>query len=350
MLRSHAVRKYLPAKQAFRTSRGATLGAENVFLAVEQDGMLGFGEASPIRYFGENAADVHMQLLGLADFLKRQTLESVSDIHHIRVEAEKILSPSRAALCAVDLALWDLWGKLRHESVAHLLWNEPARPLMTAVTMSVPLPEDVEFRILELSAFPMVKVKMDVKADLSVLRKLRDSGVRRLLVDANASWTVEQCRKLLPQFRDLGVEAVEQPLPPHLNHEMKSILRDSPLPLLADESCAVPEEVEKMTGLFSGINIKLVKCGGLSPGLKMLEFARRNDLKVMVGCMLESSVLISAGLALAQKADWADLDGSWLLAEDPFTGLSFADGILYPSQKPGLGVELLAHSPGEISL
>ena len=340
MLRTYAARKFLPARRVFRTSRDAKSGVENVFLVVEQDGVCGYGEASPNRYFDESAEDVHMRLLGLADYLKRQTLNSIHDIHRIWFEAEKLLRPSRAALCALDVALWDLWAKLSHSSVSQLLWDEPARPLITSITLSVPLPEEIDARIEEVSGFPLVKVKMDSRADLSILRRLLDVGMQRLLVDANASWTAKQCQNLLPQLKELGVEAVEQPLPPALNHKMKALLSDSPLPLIADESCAIPEDVERLTGLFSGVNIKLVKCGGLTPATRLLESARGCDLKVMVGCMLESSVLISAGLALAQKADWADLDGSWLLAQDPFTGPSFQDGILYPQQKPGLGFEL----------
>jgi L-alanine-DL-glutamate epimerase-like enolase superfamily enzyme len=340
MIRSYAARKYLPARRVFRTSRGASYGAENVFLVVEQDGMLGYGEASPIRYYGETAEDVHLRLLGFADFLKRQTLRSFEDIPRIWKQVERILRPSRAALCAVDVALWDLWSKLEHTSVTELLWKEPARPLITAVTLSVSGPEEMDDRIEEVSGFPLVKVKMDATADLSTLRRLREAGVARLFVDANASWTPAQCLSLLPRLQDLGVEAVEQPLAPALNSRMPEVLRHSPMPFIADESCATPEDVESLIGFFSGVNIKLVKCGGLTPALKMLEAARGNDLKVMAGCMLESSVLVSAGLALAQKADWADLDGSWLLANDPFTGPVFQDGTIFPSLKPGLGIRL----------
>ena len=347
MLRSYAVRKYMPARRTFRTSRGATPGAENVFLALEQDGVIGYGEASPIRYYGETAEDVHLRLLGFADFLKRQTVESSADIHHIWKEAESGLRPSRAALCAVDLALWDLCGKRAHRIVAELLWNEHARALMTAVTLSVTSPEEMDDCIENVSAFPIVKVKMDSNADLEPLKKLRAVGVTRLIVDANASWTPEQCLRLFPRLKEMGVEAVEQPLPPAMNSEMKELLRNSPLPLIADESCAHVEDVEQLFGLFSGINIKLVKCGGLTPAMQMIEAARLYDLKIMVGCMLESNVLISAGLALAQKADWVDLDGSWLLANDPFAGPVFEDGILFPSLKPGLGVELKEFHAGE---
>lgn len=346
MLRSYAARKFLPARRVFRTGRDAKPGGENVFLSIAQKEIIGYGEAGPNRYFGERADDVHMRLLGFADFLKRQALHSADDIRSLWVEMEEWLRPSRASLCAVDLALWDLWGKISRQTTAQALWHEAAQPRVTAVTLSVSDANEMEERLREVAGFPIVKVKLDARADLTVLRRLHETGTPRLWVDANASWTPEQCLRLLPELKKAGVELVEQPLPPSLNSEMKNILRDSPLPLIADESCAVPEDVEKLAGLFSGINIKLVKCGGLTPASQMVATARQNGLKVMVGCMLESSLSISAGLALAQKADWVDLDGSWLLAEDPFRGLTFAGGILSPSGKSGLGVELLSDRYG----
>jgi len=347
MLRSYSARKFLATRHTFRTSRDAKSGVENVFLMLEQEGVRGCGEASPNRYFDESAEDVHLRLLGLADFLKRQRLESRADIPRIWKQAEQILRPSRAALCAVDLALWDLWGRMTHETAAQLAWKEPARPVITAVTLSLSTPEEASACLSEVDGFPLVKVKMDSAADLAPLKKLHKTGAR-LLVDANAAWTVPQTLRLLPQLEALGVEAIEQPLPPALNGEMRILRENSPLPLLADESCAIPEQVENMAGFFSGINIKLVKCGGITPALEMLEAAHRNGLKVMVGCMLESSVLISAGLVAAQKADWADLDGSWLLADDPFQGPRFLDGLLFPSLKPGLGVKLKGAEPSEL--
>jgi len=339
-MRSYAARKFLPARRVFRTSRDAKPGVENVFLALEQDGIIGYGEASPNRYFHEYTDDVHLHLLGLADFLKRQSLHHPGDIAKIWEEAEFLLRPSRAALCAVDLALWDLWGKISHRTVSHMLWQQEAEPLATSVTLSLSDPEELDSSIEEVEHFPLVKVKMDSRADLSILRRLREAGARRLLVDANGAWTPEQCASLLPRLAALGVEAVEQPLPPHLDAEMPALTRASPVPLLADESCRLPGDINRLAGYFSGINIKLVKCGGITPALKMLKIARENKLKVMIGCMLETSVLISAGLSVAQKADWADLDGSWLLAEDPFQGPIFSDGTLYAGDGPGLGISL----------
>jgi L-alanine-DL-glutamate epimerase-like enolase superfamily enzyme len=340
MLRSYAARKFLPARRVFRTGRDAKPGVENVFLVLEQNGTLGYGEASPNRYFVESVEDVQLRLLGLADFLKQQTLRSFEDVARIWSEAKDILFPSKAAMCAVDLALWDLWGKLLQNSSCDIAGFGVAKSLKSAVTLSVSHAEDLNARISEVSTYPLIKVKMDSSADLTPLKKLRAAGAKRLLVDANASWSPEQCLRLLPELEKQGVEAVEQPLPPAMDAEMEKILPASPLPLIADESCVTPEDVERMAGRFSGINIKLVKCGGLTPALTMLETARRLQLKVMTGCMLESSLLISAGAIVAQKADWVDLDGSWLLAEDPFQGPVFECGVLTPISNPGLGVAL----------
>ncbi len=344
MITVYSVRKFLPARRVFRTARQVKTGVENVFLVLSQDKVRGFGEASPNRYFGVDAESVHLQLSGLADFLRRQTLRASSDIARIGGTAQRQAGLSPAACCALDTALWDLWGKLDHRAAARILWAEKPVSFLTSVTLSASCPEespeDFEARLEEVRGFPCVKVKLDASGDLTALRRLRAVGVPRLRVDANASWTPDQCRALLPDLRELGVEALEQPLPPELDEEMMEITKNSPLPVIADESCVDAEDVRRLAPLFSGVNIKLVKCGGLTAGVAMLRLARQLGLKIMVGCMLESSVLIAAGLALAQSAEWADLDGQWLLAADPFAGLGFADGQLMPSEKPGLGVRL----------
>jgi L-alanine-DL-glutamate epimerase-like enolase superfamily enzyme len=157
-------------------------------------------------------------------------------------------------------------------------------------------------------------------------------------VDANCAWGSLDVPALSERLAALGVEFIEQPLPREDDHRMPALLKASRLPIFADESCALPEEVEALAGRFSGFNIKLVKCGGITPALEMLATARRLGLRTMVGCMLESSLLISAGLIVAQGSDYADLDGSWLLGDDPFEGLAIRDGRLQPPSGAGLGV------------
>jgi L-alanine-DL-glutamate epimerase-like enolase superfamily enzyme len=338
MIRIYPVPKVLHPRHVFRISRASRRQVVNVFLAVEQDGVIGYGEASPNAYFGEDAADVWMRLAGLADFFLRRSLRTSRDIADIWDELLPRLSPSRAALCAVDVALWDLFARLGGRSVVDAVYGSPARAVPTSATLGLCPEEEWPERIAEAAEFPAIKLKLDAAADLGVARAVKAHSRAAIRVDANCAWSGRDLAALSEELASLGVEFIEQPLPREEDGRMPALLRASRLPIIADESCAVPEDVASLPGRFSGFNIKLVKCGGITPALRMLELAGRLGLKTMVGCMLESSLLISAGLVAAQRADYADLDGSWLLRDDPFAGLTIRGGCLPPPSGPGLGV------------
>ena len=339
MIRIYPVKKNLYPRHVFRISRASRPLVQNVFIVLEQKGVMGYGEASPNAFFGEDPLDVEMSLAGLADYFRRQTLESPEDIARIWEEIWVRVAPSRACQCAVDIALWDLLTKQAGVTVAQAALGRPAIPVATSATLGLCEPEAWPARVAEVREFPAVKVKMDASAGLDLLRFIREQGSQAIRVDANCSWSGRDVPKLAGDLAGLGVEFIEQPLPPAENHRMEDILSASPLPIFADESCFGPADVENLPGRFSGFNIKLVKCGGLTPALAMLRRGKQLGLQVMVGCMLESSLLISAGFVAAQGADYADLDGSWLLKEDVFAGLSIRAGRLLPSGTPGLGVE-----------
>jgi L-alanine-DL-glutamate epimerase-like enolase superfamily enzyme len=338
MIRIHAVRKTLFPKHVFRIARGNRPRAENIFLVAEQDGRIGYGEASPSAYFNEDFWDVHMRLSGLADYFRRQTLRTSGDISRIWEEVWPLVAPSRATQCALDVALWDLFGKLTGRSAADLAWGAAPRSVATSATLGICPPEEWPERIAEAAEFPVIKVKVGADESLDLLRAVRAGSRAAIRVDANCAWSGLDIGPLSRRLADLGVEFLEQPLPREEDARMPDVLRDSCLPILADESCATLDDVEGLRGRFSGFNIKLVKCGGITPGLRMLESARRLGLRTMVGCMLESSLLIAAGWVVAQRADYADLDGAWLLRNDPFRGLPLEQGLLLPPAGPGLGV------------
>lgn len=298
---------------------------------------MGFGEASPNSFFREDPYDVQMSLQGLADFFRRQTLSSQADLSRIWEELRARLAPSRAALCAADIALWDLWAKLNGKTVCECALGRLPRPVETSATLGICPPEEWPERIEELREFPAIKVKMDARMDFALLQAVRARSGAALRVDANGAWEGIDIGAASERLAALGVEFIEQPYLPADDDRMEAAARASALPILADESCALPEDVERMPGRFAGFNIKLVKCGGLTPGLAMLRRGRELGLKVMIGCMLESSLLIAAGCVAAQDADYADLDGSWLLRDDPCTGVDFAAGRLKPAVAPGLG-------------
>jgi L-Ala-D/L-Glu epimerase len=337
MMHIYPIAKSLHPRHVFRISRASRTQVDNVFLSLTQDGVTGFGEASPNSFFREDPYEVQEALAGLADYFRHRTLSAQADIARIWGELRDGRKLTRACLCAVDLALWDLWARLQGKTVCECALGRLPQPVATSATLGICPEEEWPERIDEAAGFTAIKVKMDARLDTRLLEAIRARSGAALRVDANGAWDGIDIAAASSRLADLGVEFIEQPLLPGADARMEAVLRDSALPILADESCAVPEDVERLPGRFSGFNIKLVKCGGLTPGLAMLRRGRELGLKVMIGCMLESSLLIAAGCVAAQDADYADLDGSWLLGDDPCRGLSLAAGRIAPSHTPGLG-------------
>ena len=329
----------LHPKTPFRISREAQTEVQNVIIKLSADGVVGYGEASPNKFYRETADRVIELIEGLGGYFGGLRVDSVADIERVWNEVWPRLQPSRAAQCAVDIALWDWLAKKKGISVCELALGRKPVPIVTSFTIGISTPEELVHKVHELRNVPSVKVKSDAKGDLAPLRYIAANTVAKLRVDANCAWAELDARALSAELTKLRTEFIEQPLPPDLREQMPDFLTQSVLPVLADESCVVLEDVERVPGYFHGFNIKLVKCGGLTPGLAMMRRGRELGLKTMVGCMLETSLLIAAGVVVAQGTDFADLDGAWLLADDPFPGLCYEDGMVGVTGKLGLGVE-----------
>jgi L-alanine-DL-glutamate epimerase-like enolase superfamily enzyme len=329
----------LHPRNVFRISRAVRRETVNVFLRIERDGIAGDGEASANAYYGENAADVAARLEAVAGFLKGCAVESPGDIAAIWEDGWGLLAPSRAAQCALDVALWDWLGNRHGRTVTELALGEKAKAVVSFATLGLAAPEEMEAKIAELAGFPMVKIKSDQSGDFSTARRVRVAMPEaRIAIDANCAWGDLDLERAGAELGGIGVEFIEQPLPPERDGEIAGISARLPVPVMADESCVTAEDVARVAGSFTGFNIKLVKCGGLTPALRMARRGRELGLKTMVGCMLESSLLIAAGAVAAQVTDYADLDGAWLLADDPFDGWRFERGTLRPRDRSGLGV------------
>jgi L-alanine-DL-glutamate epimerase-like enolase superfamily enzyme len=326
----------LHPRNVFRISRAARRETTNVFLRIERDGIAGDGEASANAYYGENAADVAAKIETLGSFLADRAVDSPADIASIWEQVWPLLAPSRAAQCALDVALWDWLGKRKGCTVAELALGARARPVESFATIGISGPEELEQKIRELAGFPRIKVKSDSSGDLSTVARVRAAMPEaRIAIDANCAWGDVDFAKLMPELAAFGIEFIEQPFPPAEGEKITH--RFAGVPVMADESCVVAEDVARIPGRFAGFNIKLVKCGGLTPALRMARRGRELGLRTMVGCMLESSLLIAAGAVAAQLTDYADLDGAWLLADDPVQGWRFDRGILYPPGDSGFG-------------
>jgi L-alanine-DL-glutamate epimerase-like enolase superfamily enzyme len=322
----------LRLRSPFRLSRGTSETRHNVLFEIAVGGSVGRGEAAPIPRYGESAESAIAALERMAGGL--------ADPQAFAVEGMRLAVPGeRAAQAAFDAALHDLAGRRLGVPVRELLGlaGHPLPP--TSWTIGVdPIPEALA-KVSAAGAFEVLKVKMGVDGDLELVRAVRDATRQRIRVDANEGWTLDGARRRLPELARLGVEFVEQPLPADRLDEARELRRDSPLPLIADESVHDAADVPRLVGAFDGINVKLAKCGGIAPALRLIATARAHGLGILLGCMIESSLGIAAALAVAPLADWIDLDGHLLLADDPFAGLDLVGGRVVPSDRPGLGVE-----------
>jgi L-alanine-DL-glutamate epimerase-like enolase superfamily enzyme len=327
----------LHPRGSFRIARKRSVPFANVILRLEHDGVVGWGEASPNPYYGVSAQDVADKLQPLSGWLERKTIRSVADIETLWKESWELLHPNRAAQCALDLALWDWLARKQGMTVSELAHGHSAKPVTSFATIGLSSPEELDHKIAELRGFPRVKIKSDAHADTEVAKRVKSELGAAMAVDANCAWSVTQLPPLTLAFASLGAEFIEQPFP---DSRDSALTRGSyAIPILADESCVLEEDVYRLSLNFDGINVKLVKCGGLTPALRMVRRARKMGMRTMVGCMLETSILIAAGCVAAQEADYADLDGAWLIEDDPCTGWRFERGVLHPAEGLGLGAE-----------
>jgi L-alanine-DL-glutamate epimerase-like enolase superfamily enzyme len=322
----------LALRTPFRLSRGTSTVRRNVVFEVAEGGEIGRGEAAPIPRYGESADSASAALATMAERL--DDVEAFAE-----AGAALAVSGQRAAQAAFDAALHDLAGRKLVAPVRELLGlgRRPLPPTSWTIGLD-PIPEALA-KLDAASAFEVIKLKMGGEGDMELLRALRDSTKQTLRVDANEGWSHDAALERLPELARLGVEFVEQPLPEGRLDEVRALRARSPLPFVADEDVHDAADIPKLAGVYDGINLKLAKCGGIAPALAAIAVARAHGLKILLGCMIESSLGIAAALAIAPLVDWIDLDGHLLIENDPFRGLGLRDGRLIPSDRPGLGVE-----------
>ena len=333
----------LPFAQPFRISRadhGSGQASTTVVVELRDDrfpGVVGLGEGCPARFFGETPETMAAVLPLLLDACGE--FQPTSD--GVRAASERIESAIRwngAAKCAFDGALHDLVGKVAGLPVHRLLGLDRIGP-PTDFSLGLDEPSIVAERARRAAHFPALKIKVGGAADLPTLEAVRDVYAGPLRVDANTGWTPETARELLPRLVELGVELLEQPFPASRLDWLAELQAASPLPIVADESCVEAPDLEGLVGVVAGVNVKLVKCGGPGPAARMMARARDLGFRVFLGCVEETSLGIAAAAAVASLAEWADLDGCLLLAEDPFEGLKLgSDHRWILGDRPGLGV------------
>jgi L-alanine-DL-glutamate epimerase-like enolase superfamily enzyme len=314
--------------------------AENVLVRLtweSPDGrtLEGFGEAAPYAYYGELRGTVDACLEAFSPLLGDDpfALDAVLDALEAR------LSHNPAARAAVDIALHDLVGKALDRPLWQLWGLDPRRGPLTSYTIGLDEPERMAAKARAAADFPIIKIKVGTGRDAERVRAVRDAVPEaQLVVDANGAWTPQQAVRTIRELAPFGLGFVEQPVPGGDREGLRYVRERSDVPLIADESCVTADDVPRLAGCVDGVNVKLMKCGGLRAARRVIEVARAHRLTVMCGCLIESSLSISAASHLLPLLDFADLDGNLLLASDPFLGVTCAAGRLTLPTGPGLGV------------
>jgi len=327
----------LPLRDPFTIARGTATSQPTLVVELIDDGISGFGEATSNDFYAASIPTMLQDLRHIESLLSTLRWERPEQLWDA---LDPIIGQNRFAQAALDMAAYDLWGKRSRQPVWKLLGLDPNRGPQSCYTLGIDTREVMLRKMQAMPGWPIYKIKCGTASDLETIRFLRQHTSAIFRVDANCGWRPDQVLPMATELKNLGVEFIEQPLPVERWEEMRHIKPDSPLPLMADESCPVFDSVEKCAGSFHAINIKLVKCGGLTPALRMIEKAHRLGLKVMVGCMTESSIGISAAAQLKPLLDFADLDGAVLLREDLADGVCVDKGNILLSDRPGTGVRL----------
>jgi L-alanine-DL-glutamate epimerase-like enolase superfamily enzyme len=334
---------HLPMRHPFTIALGTTTVQHNIIVALSDETHTGYGEASA----GLAWAEFRPEGMRAALEKARSIIESTD--FDTPEEWWRRLQPALAdnpfALCALDEAAHDLWGK-RHGQAVWKLWGlDIARVPVSDYTIGIDSVEKMVAKMKEFDGWPIYKIKLGTPDDLAIVRELRKHTNAVFRIDANTAWTPAQTIAFAPEMKALGVEFLEQPLLRDNWDGMKEVMRDCVLPVFADESCQNESDVDRCAGHFHGINIKLTKAGGLTPARRMIQRAREHGLKVMVGCMKESSIGISAIAQLLPLLDHVDMDGAVLIARDIATGVRLDKGRPIFPDAPGLGVQLLHPLP-----
>ena len=313
---------------------------EAVFVKLTQENISSWGEAVPSPRYGEDTVTAQKTLQGL--HLEHRSPLEYAELHY---ELDEVFQNQRAAQAALDMAMWDWMGKKTGLPMYALLGLNPAKMPITSFTIGIAEPELMRQKIREAVDFPLLKIKLGGGNDKEIIDIVRSETYKPIQVDVNEAWNRDEAVEKIRWLESQNVTLVEQPLPADDPKSTAWVRERVNLPIFADESVRRLEDVPKYQGIFDGINIKLMKCGGPTEALRMIHAARALGLKVMLGCMIESSCAISAAAHLAPLTDTVDLDGHLLIRDDPFQGLGFRDGRIVLPDGPGLGVSPIKNSP-----
>lgn len=320
----------------FTVASGSRSSTPVVLVALEYEGIIGYGEASMPFYLGES----HETVLA---FLERIDLSPFMDpflTEDILAYVDQIMAKNTAAKASVDIALHDLLGKLMQQPWYRIWGYNPKNTPDTSFTIGIDKPDIVREKVKEAGAYKLLKIKLGLDNDKAMIETIREISDTPICVDVNQGWkNKEEALEMAHWLAERGVVFIEQPMPKEQVDDNAWLTENSPLPTIADEAVQRLTDVAKAQGVYSGINIKLMKCTGLREAHRMAELAKEFNLKIMLGCMTETSCAISAAAQLAPIVDWADLDGALLIANDVFNGMWIEKGKIMLPERSGIGID-----------
>lgn len=326
----------LPFRYSFTISKGTKTHQPSLLVELDYFGIKGYGEAPAIPYYNISVEKMVEDIVAKKTLIEKFAFTTPGRYWHY---LHHLLPNNPFLVCALDIAAWDLYGKMNNKPL-HVLWKgEIANNPLTDYTIGIDTIENMVNKMKE-KPWPIYKIKLGTDKDVEIITELRKHTSSVFRIDANAAWKKEEALEKIILFKDLNVEFIEQPLAKDDWEGMQFLFEHSPLPLIADESCVAENDVEKCKNHFHGINIKLTKCSGITPALRMIEKARELNLKVMVGSMNESAVGTAAIAQLLPFIDYVDMDGPLLLAEDVAEGVTFDFGKIIYNEINGIGVSI----------
>ena len=328
----------LELRRTFAISHGSIDVRHNVLVTIEAGGISGLGEAEPTSYYDETAESVIAELERFDPAPLGGVTKGVG-VPEIVVECAPQLRDSISVLAALDAALWDIRGKQLGEPVWKLLGAPGTSNVPTSYTIAFGDPDTMAREAESAGEFRLLKIKVGTDNDIACLAAIREVSDVPIRVDANAAWTADEAIDRIGEMMAFGIELVEQPCAREDIDGLRRVREAATVPIIADESCHTADDVDALAGAVDGVNVKLVKCGGLCEAKRIVARAKERGLMLMAGCMTSSSLAITTAAHIAGWMDFVDLDGNLLLERDPFRGATLEDGVVQIPTAPGLGVE-----------
>ena len=324
----------LSFKHPFTISKGTKTHQPTLIVELEYFGIKGYGEAPAISYYNITVEKMIEDIEAKKAFIEKFSFTDPERYWHY---LHHLIPQNPFLVCALDMAGWDLFGKMKRKKLCELWGLDIVKNPLTDFTIGIDTTDRMIEKMNE-TPWPVYKIKLGTEYDIEIITELRKHTNSIFRIDANASWKAEEALEKIIAFKDLGVELIEQPLAKDDWDGMKFLFEKSPLPLFADESCVTEKDIEKCFNHFHGINIKLTKCSGITPARRMITKAKELGIKTMLGSMNESTIGSAAIVHLSPLVDYIDVDGPLLLAEDVATGLNYDYGKVSCSTQTGLGI------------